>query len=438
MRIIHYFLGFPPYRSGGLTKFAFDIMKAQVKDGNNVIGLWPGKIKSFTAPPYIKENKTLEGIRDLELINPLPVPLDEGISNFEAFTKSCDINIYIRFLEKENPDVIHIHTLMGIHKEFVKAANQLNIRTVMTSHDYFGFCPKVTLYRFGECCDNDLGCINCIQCNINSLSLKKIQLMQSHLYRFVKNVSIVKKLRKKHREHFFGEATLPEMPNIDVKEAAKKYRSLRAYYVGIYESIDFIHFNSTVSEKIYKRYMVPKNSAVISITHSDIMDHRNNGHIDSEKTRIYCLAPAKPFKGWNILKETCDQLCNEGMNIELYVYGPVSESSDYMIVHENGYKYIELTNMMKNADVVIAPSICYETFGFTVLEAMSYGVPVIVSDHMGVKDIVGESGIIVKAGSVSELKRAIRDINKYRTINSVKLWDYFVKEIYNLYSEDYG
>ena len=84
--------------------------------------------------------------------------------------------------------------------------------------------------------------------------------MQSPFYRWAKDTSVVKKLRKQHRGQFFGEATLPEMPNVDVEVVAKKYRDLRAYYVSMYESIDFIHFNSTVTEGVYKRYMAPKDS----------------------------------------------------------------------------------------------------------------------------------------------------------------------------------
>ena len=42
----------------------------------------------------------------------------------------------------------------------------------------------------------------------------------------------------------------------------------------------------------------------------------------------------------------------------------------------------------------------------TVLEAVSCGVPVIVSDHVGAKDIIGGGGIVVKAGSCEELKDA--------------------------------
>ena len=130
MIILHYFLGFPPYRTGGLTKYAFDLAKSQVDDGHEVLALWPGQIKNYSAQPYIREGNKVEGIRNLELINPLPVSLDEGINDFEAFTKPCDVNIYISFLNKEKPDVIHIHTLMGLHREFVQVANQLKIRTI--------------------------------------------------------------------------------------------------------------------------------------------------------------------------------------------------------------------------------------------------------------------------------------------------------------------
>lgn len=419
-------MGFPPYRTGGLTKYAFDLAKSQVGDGHEVLALWPGQIKDYSAQPYIKEGKKVSGIRNLELINPLPVPLDEGIKEFKAFTKSCDVNIYVSFLESKELDVIHIHTLMGMHREFLEAANQLKIRTVMTSHDYFGFCPKVTLYSYGECCDNDNGCRNCIQCNTNPLSLKKIQLMQSPFYRWAKDTSVVKKLRKQHRGQFFGEATLPEMPNVDVEVVAKKYRDLRAYYVSMYESIDFIHFNSTVTEEVYKRYMAPKDSAVVSITHQGIKQHERK-KVETGKKVILCLAPAKPFKGWNVLKEACDQLWNEGENIELRVYSPVQNPEPYMVIKEDGFTHDELEQILNEADVLVAPSIWYETFGFTVLEALSYGVPVIISDHVGAKDIVGDNGVVVKAGSVDELKQAIRNMDRQVEIK-LKSWRQFLNE----------
>lgn len=44
MKILHYALGFPPYRSGGLTKFCVDLMVQQTREGHHVAMLWPGKI----------------------------------------------------------------------------------------------------------------------------------------------------------------------------------------------------------------------------------------------------------------------------------------------------------------------------------------------------------------------------------------------------------
>ncbi len=445
MRIMHYFLGFPPYRTGGLTKYAYDLMQAQADEDNIILALWPGEIKKIGGKPFIIQRGSVNGIENYELINPLPVPLDEGIKEFEAFTKSCDANVYRKFLCESNPDVIHIHTLMGLHKEFISVANELRIRTIYTSHDYFGICPKVTLYRYGECCDDDCRCKKCVQCNTPALSLKKIQIMQSPLYRLLKNKSIVKKLRKQHRRNFFANEVLTDMSNVDIEKTANKYYMLRKYYVDMYENIDFIHFNSTITEKVFKRYIVPKDSKVISITHKEIKDNRRNGHVLSNKLRILCLAPAKPFKGFNVLKAALDELWNDGKrDLELRIYSPVQNPSPYMIVREEGYNYSELPDIFANSDVLAAPSIWYETFGFTVLEAISYGVPVIVSDHVGAKDVIGNAGVIINAGNVEALKGSIlamtyEKINSYKQQAScvtLKTWNEFVKENYSIYGKD--
>ena len=61
MRILHYSLGFPPYRTGGLTKFCLDLMIEQKNEGDEVALLWPGqmgfidKIISFHPKAQLKE-----------------------------------------------------------------------------------------------------------------------------------------------------------------------------------------------------------------------------------------------------------------------------------------------------------------------------------------------------------------------------------------------
>ena len=129
-------------------------------------------------------------------------------------------------------------------------------------------------------------------------------------------------------------------------------------------------------------------------------------------------------------------------NFNLILYGVVNEVAPYMIIHSDGYTYDELNGIFSDADILVAPSSWYETFGFTVLEAISFGVPVIVSDHVGAKDIVGEGGIVIKANSEEELKNVFIKLTKekieimndiiYNQI-SIKSWGEFMKENYELY-----
>ncbi len=446
MKILHYFLGFPPYRTGGLTKYATDLMYEQANDKHDVYALWPGKINFIFKSPKIRQHKSVNNIYNFELVNPLPIPLDEGIQDVNAYTKICDIKIYKKFLSKIKPDVIHIHTLMGLHKEFVEAAITLKIKTVFTTHDYFGICPKVTLYRYGKACDDDQNCINCIQCNVHALSLKKIQIMQSPIYRLLKDTVIIKLLRKKHRTTFFEEDILPETPNTNMNELANNYKKLREYYLNILQGINLIHFNSSLTEKIYKRYFIPKHSKVLSITHKDIADNRSFNHWEyTDLLKITYLASAKPAKGFMVLRNVLDNLWEEGNHMfELSIYSPVNNPAPYMRVHKNGFNHSELKSILSKTDVLVAPSVWYETFGFTVLEALSYGVPVIVSDHMGAKDIISSGGIVVEARNKEQLKLAILSLTKEKQNAlrkniaenvAIKTWRTLVNETYQLYNK---
>lgn len=448
MRILHYFLGFPPYRTGGLTKYAFDLMRAQVKDGNTVLALWPGQMGLINHKTSIKKKLNVNGIQNYELINPLPVSLDEGITEFDDYMKSCDPIVYELFFRNVKPDVIHIHTLMGLHKEFVDMALKLHIKTVFTTHDYFGICPKVTLYKFGKVCQNDHDCRDCIQCNYMALPTRKIMLMQSSIYRMLKNSIFVKYFRKYHRAKFFSNEEIPNtmISDIDILKLEKRYQNLRTYYVGMLENIDCIHFNSTLTASIYKKYLTPKNSVIMTITHQNIKDNRMiNKWKPKEKLVITSLTPAKPFKGFNILKTALDELWEDDeRQFELKLFSPVQNPSPYMKIQEAGFSYDKLPNILNDTDVLVACSVWYETFGFTVLEALSYGVPVIVSDHVGAKDIVGNGGIVIEAGNVEELKDAIRSLTSekqkqlrenIKKENMIKTWKNFLDENYQLYGE---
>ncbi len=423
MKILHYGLGFPPYRSGGLTKFCMDIMAQQAKEKNEVAMIWPGEMKLFSKKINIKENtsESIKGekIRSFEIINPLPVPFDEGIAYIDAFMKEGGEECFSDFLDCYKPDIIHVHTLMGLHKSFLKVAQKKYIRLVFTAHDFFPICPKVMMYRNGNICNNVSTCRDCGECNKTALPMKKIILLQSKLYRKLKESFLVKKLRKRHRDKYFSEGKNETTSNST--EWAEDYLYLREYYHSMLKMMDVVHYNSTVTKNVYETYFELENSYVISITHSDIKDKRCNKKFSTKELRIRYLGSMRGEKGYFLLKSTLDELWKENKNFRLDIHFQPKDVSPYMRINDK-YTYEDLGKIFENTDILVAPSLWYETFGYTVLEALSYGVPVILSDTVGAKDIVEDkAGIIVENINKEKLLSVFKQLDADRLLDMNKI-----------------
>lgn len=433
MKILHYALGFPPYRSGGLTKFCVDLMVQQAKEGKEVAMLWPGQMGFIKKKTKVKDRGDVvlkhQKVKSYEIINPLPVSFDEGINDFTAFTTDGDKKIYSEFLKNYKPDVIHVHTLMGLHKSFLEVAKEQGIRLVFTTHDFFPICPKVTMFRKGTICEHIKDCSECNVCNVTALGLNKIRILQSPIYRFMKESFIVKKLRKQHRDNYLSENNADnEVVPVGTSE---DYRILREYYRSMLKLMDIIHYNSSVTKNVYESMYGKMNREVISITHSDIKDNRHLKSFSNDKLRIRYLGPQSGAKGFFLLKKALDQLWGEQQNFCLDVHFEPIEKSEYMKVHGR-YVYEDLKDIFDETDVLVVPSIWYETFGFTVLEAISYGVPVIVSDTVGAKDILKDNvGMVITDINYKKLHEVIQNLNleKLREMNKHIVRCQYIMEI---------
>ena len=121
-------------------------------------------------------------------------------------------------------------------------------------------------------------------------------------------------------------------------------------------------------------------------------------------------------KNLDLLAAAYQQLRDEGLPIELLVvgHGPYSQALAEALPDAifTGYlKGHELAAAYASADIFAFPSTT-DTFGNVIIEAQASGVPVIVSDAGGPKELVEdhENGIITKSHSVEELSNAIRSL----------------------------
>jgi len=408
MRILHVSLGLPPFRTGGLTKYSYDLMRTQLEKEHEVILLYPGR-NALRGNTTIREEKIHQGIHVYEIINPLPVSLLGGVTLPALWIKPIQQDVYRSFLQKIYPDVIHMHTLMGIHREFLDAAKALGVRVVFTSHDYYGICPRVNLLdSAGTTCENYLQGMGCVSCNQDAYSMTMIYLMQSKVYRFFKNSKGIKALRKRMKVRMHSEKSgndrLSDTSRNHGLDKAAQYVNLRSYYLEMFKLIDWFHFNSTIAEQEYKKYGA-WDGHVIPILHRDIVDRRYIKHIEqTEKPlRIAYLGPVDRYKGFFLLHQSLEKLKSQGeVNWILHIYGDSLLSNEDVYdptqyVFHGRYQYHHLEQIFDQTDIVVVPSIWKETFGFIGLEAMSFGVPVLVTDQVGFKDCIQDrfNGFIV-------------------------------------------
>jgi len=449
MNILHYSLGFPPYRTGGMTKYCMDLIEEQLLKSDKVSLLWPGKNISYTDDIIIKKRKNYKFksgsiCRSFEMCNPMPVSLLDGIIDVDQFTRDRLFRKLNEFFTENKFDVFHIHTLMGLPKECIIAAKKANVRIIFTTHDYFGLCPKCSFIFNDNICTNALSCIDCAICNKTALSLKKIKIMQSPFYRFIKQTYIVKKLRKRHIKvvnYSCSNSYDCNLSNLN-KEQVSKYVHLRSYYINMLKNIDIIHFNSENTKRVYEQYLdFDKSGRVISISNKEIKNHKKIKNIKNNKIYVGYLGPQSIRKGFFDIIKCIDELGNIN-NIELVVYNGFA-GRDYIKTNAP-YTYKQLPKVMNEIDVLVVPSRWNETFGFTVLEALSYGVPVIVSSNVGAKDLIenGKSGYIFN--NLSELTKILKGIlqkpsmldkmNAYIVKNvSIKTMKEHEEEIKNIY-----
>jgi glycosyltransferase involved in cell wall biosynthesis len=135
----------------------------------------------------------------------------------------------------------------------------------------------------------------------------------------------------------------------------------------------------------------------------------SNGQI-----RLLYVGRISREKDLDLLADAYRRLREEGLPVQLFVvgHGPYSEALAKALPEAffTGYlKGTELATAYASADVFVFPSTT-DTFGNVILEAQASGLPVVVSDSGGPKELVADqaNGLITRSHDVEDLTRAIR------------------------------
>ena len=161
----------------------------------------------------------------------------------------------------------------------------------------------------------------------------------------------------------------------------------------MFSRVDAIHFNSQNTAGVYGKYVdIPEESAVVAITHNGIKDWRNIRLYDENVLRLGFIGSETPYKGLPMLRKIIGRLNSEGFKekMRLYVHGGrIGVDGEFKnIAYKGKFTSSQMLSIYESMDLLVVPSICYETFSLTTLEALQFGVPILVSSTVGAKDII--------------------------------------------------
>jgi glycosyltransferase involved in cell wall biosynthesis len=358
---------YPPYAFGGAEKAIATLAEALVRAGVKVVVV-------------TLHSGAMEEIEERNGIRIYHLPLD---NIYWPFTQQIKPNALLRtvwhlrevwngkaagrvgrILDLEAPEVVHTHNINGFSVAIWRAVKRRGIRLVHTLHDYYLLCPRTTLYRRGEVCEN-----RCIGCQLLTANRKAASWMPDEIV----SVSGFALAKHKHFGYF-----------PDVRSRV----------------IDNIH---------------PINAPAVRVE-----SPRQESHV----LRFGFIGRIEPEKGIETLLRATRQLIQPewrlriaGKGTEGYVTSLRGEYPDDRI---EWLGFTTAPSFYGSVDVVVIPSHWDEPLGYVCVESLHEGKPIICARAGGLPEIARLSNVVehFQAGSAEELARlmnaALSDPIKWR------------------------
>ena len=292
-----------------------------------------------------------------------------------------------RIIREKKVDIVHVHnTLNLISPAVYYAARKCEIPVVQTIHNFRLLCPGATFYRDGNICEDclnkGLGCAVKHGCYRGSKAQTLICVISTALHRFTK----------------------------------------------IYGKINYITLTEFNKNKLLQLKQIKEDKVFVKPNFVDI------GEASIERKGFIFAGRLDELKGIRTLIEAWKHMGNDAPLLTIYGTGPLEEWCTAQI--EENKLNVEMKGFVPNESVkkyisksqaLILPTLWYEGFPMSIVEAYSVGTPVICSN-------IGNAGSVVEEG-VSGWKFEPGDSKGL--VNKVLNWSDISKSVKQVYENKY-
>jgi glycosyltransferase involved in cell wall biosynthesis len=307
---------------------------------------------------------------------------------------------FAKYLETNRPDIIHFQAAYLLSAAPFRAARAAGIPTVLTLHDYWLLCPRITLRRGdNSLCEtipeNPAGCAWC-----NCTEQRRYQIADQITFGLAGALAQQTLLR--------GQASL----------IAERRKTLGA----VLAQVDHVIAPSTFLARRYAAQVAPERMTTLRYgldlaRFVQLPPKRNQGPL-----RIGFTGQMAPHKGVHLLIEAFRQLRSSDRPVELHLYGGLEAlpayvaelrakaGDDQRITFHGRFEHREAPGILAGLDVAVVPSTWYENSPLAIMEAHAAGTPVVTANLGGMAELVRDEvdGLHFAPNQAHDLARALQ------------------------------
>ena len=337
-------------------------------------------------------NETVGGIRVVRFNNAFCGP-----NKFEStYINSSAHLAFEGVLDGFEPDVVHVHHLIGLSTTILAACKKRHCPLVYSLHDFWVVCPR------GQRLTPDLHLCETIDRNKCYTCLRGLW------------------------PEWFGDRMAAK--NVEVQPGRLSPEILVNWDAHMVSALEMPDILLTPS-KFHRHKMIElgiDGDRIIALAHG--LDHKRIQPAEQNKTVnvIGYIGSVIPIKGVHVLLEAFAILDRD--DVELHIWG---EAPDY---HErakytddlkalalgargnvriyNGYKHDEVGRILNSMDILVVPSIWWETFSLTIREGMLAQLPIVASDIGAMREALDthNAGFLFEAGNAVDLADSLASL----------------------------
>lgn len=416
MRVLHVGWGFSPWRSGGLIDYAEDLMASQAGRGASVAYFFSGRHYPYVGGPRLKRWRR-DGVAMYEAINaPIVAAVEAGTRYPEREISEPGIEAaFRRTLERVRPDVVHIQELHGLPSSLIEVARAAGAPTVMTLHDYGPLCATLRLFDAdGRLCFRREVGEDCVARNSGAPVDPGVYVditLRYELARVLRGLGldpapaearwprVVDRLRMHAmRSVWVGD---PDTVNRELRSAERRpalaaaFQRRREVNVERLGRVGRLIAQSPRVAEIYAGLGVSGERMLTmpaAARHIELLRPRRLDAPPAPVTFATLNGCASPSKGVETVLAALRALRAGGLEgaFRLRVLGHLQgaareELGSYRGVELHGaYERGELDALLEDVDVGLMPSMWEEAFGYTGLEMVAKGIPLIANPLGGI------------------------------------------------------